>query len=109
MIKLPFGKHKGKTLDSVPESYLYWILDQPAMSRTLKMAIMDFLGIENCKFFIDRNFAATCLRSEMKDLKSQYLNNAEANQLIDEVQARLTGWLTCVEHTEKDYLELVAS
>lgn len=38
--RMPWGKHKGKTIDEVPLDYLQWVLDQP---DTFKVEIERYL------------------------------------------------------------------
>ena len=45
-MRMPFGKHRGKELRDVPESYLLWVLDNIAeLSPTLRLAIEERLGV----------------------------------------------------------------
>lgn len=41
---LPFGKHAGKTLDKVPESYLHWCVENLTNKPDVVNAIRAFLG-----------------------------------------------------------------
>lgn len=42
---MPFGKHKGKTLDQVPAGYLGWLLDNvESMYPETRRAIETYLG-----------------------------------------------------------------
>ena len=46
-MKMPFGKHRGRPLHEVPESYLCWVLDTcDDISETLRRAIERVLGID---------------------------------------------------------------
>ena len=46
-VRMPFGKHKGKTLDEIPGDYLMWVLDNTNLDNrpTLKEAIRARLGL----------------------------------------------------------------
>ncbi|NMC19936.1 MAG: hypothetical protein GYA33_05885 [Thermogutta sp.] len=48
-MKMPFGRYRGATLSSVPESYLCWLLDNADLSPTLERAVSERLGIEDLK------------------------------------------------------------
>ncbi len=43
---MPFGKYKGQTLDSIPEGYLQWILENVEVRPYLENAIEERLGIQ---------------------------------------------------------------
>ena len=40
---MPFGKHKGLTLDLVPRDYLEWLLRQEFLRAELKAILVSFL------------------------------------------------------------------
>ena len=40
---MPFGKHKGKPLELIPDSYLDWLLSQAFVKGRLKKRISDHL------------------------------------------------------------------
>lgn len=43
-VRMPFGKHRGRPLCEIPESYLYWVLDNcENASPTLKKQIEAYL------------------------------------------------------------------
>lgn len=45
-MEMPFGKHRGKQLSEIPDSYLMWILDNvESLSPTLRYAIELRLGL----------------------------------------------------------------
>lgn len=46
MTRMPFGKHKGRTLDEVPDAYLWWCLDNLDLWPLLREAIERRLGLE---------------------------------------------------------------
>ncbi len=39
---MPFGKHKGKTLDDVPLSYLEWLRDLDDLQEPLLSAVLEY-------------------------------------------------------------------
>ena len=43
---MPFGKHKGLTLDRVPRGYLEWLLQQKFLRAELRFILVSFLGVE---------------------------------------------------------------
>jgi len=47
-MRMTFGKHKGKELDEIPDSYLLWVLEKAESAPALlKAAIRRHLGIED--------------------------------------------------------------
>lgn len=44
-VVMPFGKHKGKKLKDVPESYLKWMLENVNLKPLLKSAVQTHLGV----------------------------------------------------------------
>lgn len=47
---MPFGKHRGKPLEYVPEDYLLWVLENcKQISPFLRQAIIDRLEIQQPK------------------------------------------------------------
>ena len=45
-MKMPFGKHRGRRIEDVPEDYLCWVLDNcENISATLREAIVDVLDL----------------------------------------------------------------
>jgi len=50
MWTMPFGKWKGKSIDSIPADYLEWVLDNTEIEERnprLYQAILEELGIES--------------------------------------------------------------
>ncbi len=46
-MRMPFGKHKGKELEEIPESYLLWIYDHANFaSPTLRREIARIIGVD---------------------------------------------------------------
>lgn len=47
-VRMPFGKHRGRPLDEVPDSYLVWILDNLDLTDrpTLREAIRRRLNLD---------------------------------------------------------------
>src|SRR5437870_2243042 len=43
-VVLPFGKHKNQALDTVPSSYLLWLLRETKLSTGLRAAVADELA-----------------------------------------------------------------
>jgi uncharacterized protein (DUF3820 family) len=41
--EMPFGKHKGSTLDLIPRDYLEWLLKQKFLRAELKAILVSFL------------------------------------------------------------------
>jgi hypothetical protein len=38
-MRMPFGRHRGKTLEEIPPAYLQWVLEVPDISDMLREAI----------------------------------------------------------------------
>lgn len=55
---MPWGKHKGDKLADVPDSYLLWILDNPAIDRQRNAAL--FAYIEENLDAIQANIKNSC-------------------------------------------------
>ena len=45
-MQMPFGKFKGKELDSIPRYYLHWLADNVKMNPALTKAVMVILKNE---------------------------------------------------------------
>lgn len=43
-LPMPFGKHKGQALDTVPRSYLRWLSNKPDLSQDLALSIREVLS-----------------------------------------------------------------
>lgn len=44
--RMPWGKHRGLSLDQVPPDYLLWLLTKPDLSPSLKPIIEQFLDVD---------------------------------------------------------------
>jgi len=43
MIRLPFGRYRGKRIDEVPTTYLVWLVKLPGLSPKVRNTIRCFL------------------------------------------------------------------
>lgn len=48
--RLPFGIHKGKSIATVPTSYLRWLLTQDWLADHCRFEVMDALGKRGADF-----------------------------------------------------------
>jgi hypothetical protein len=71
---MPFGKHKGKELESIPHDYLIWLLDNAELrSDTLKNEIEKILGInEDAHVGIDREQIKNAMQEWYRELCKQF-------------------------------------
>jgi len=67
---MPFGKHKGKPVSEIPESYLNWLIDNVEMRPSLCLAVYGAL---------DQEPVIEKYEAKIRDLKQQ------VGQLEDEV------------------------
>lgn len=37
--QMPFGKHKGKTINTIPKGYLHWLQDNVQLTGWLQVAV----------------------------------------------------------------------
>lgn len=76
-MKMPFGKHKGRSLDDVPDDYLLWVIDTcKNASPTLLQAIRTRLEID-------------APESADKAKRKQHRDNQDVNALVETMKAQL--------------------
>ena len=90
-MKIPFGRHKGQEVTTLPHDYLNWIRDNLSLRTELAEAVDKALGTE-----ADSEHAAAC-REAIIEL---------ANQLTDQKAVRLYEYAVHLLSADRQNCEL---
>lgn len=80
--RIPFGIHKGKSIDTVPTNYLRWLITQEWLADHCRFEVFDELGKRGAQFS-EGVMQIVGLKAEIHSLRTQLEEAEQRNHRAD--------------------------